>query len=327
MSEANNNSDKDVRKLLELAGPRAEPPAALRGRVHAHVLHAWQDLPEYKPAKHRPWAGYALAASILVAFVGYLFVTQPQPTGTTHVAEVIYATGAYTVRGSATGATFIDAGSMVRTSDEARLFVQMGPATTVRFDTATRATIHDQSEIWLHDGTLYIDADGSSLPMRIVTPDAVITDIGTLFEVRLDEQLVVAVREGSVIIGFDVNSTEVHAANGMGEVVTIRGLEEISREQVATTDQRWDWIHLSHPQYTPEGHTVFEFVRWAARESGRTLSFETPLVEQQSRGAPLYGTGKAGPVDVDLVLETTRYRTVPGDLFELVIDFAPDRPD
>lgn len=327
MNEADDNSDKDVRKLLELAGPRSEPPAALRERVHAHVVQTWQDLPEHAPTERRPWAGYAIAASLLVALVGYFSFTLIEPPGMTHVAEVVHATGAYTVRGNAAGATYIDAGSMVRTSGEGRLFVRMGPETTVRFDTATRATIRDQSEIWLFEGGLYIDSDGDNSQMRIVAGDVDITDVGTLFEVRLDEQLVVAVREGSVNIMFDVDSIDAHASNGMGEVVTMRGLEEISRKQVATTDRRWDWIHLSHPQYVPEGHTVFEFVRWAARESGRTLRFETPLVEQQARGVPLHGKGKADPVNVDRVLETTSYRTVAGEPFELVIDFAADRLD
>ncbi len=327
MNEADNNSDKDVRRLLELVGPRSEPPAALRERVHAHVLQTWQDLPEHAPTERRPWAGYAIAASLVAALVGYFSFMQLTAPGNTHVAEVIHTTGAYTVRGSATGAKYIDAGSMVRTSGEGRLFVQMASGVTVRFDTETRATIHGQSEIWLFEGGLYIDADGADQQMRVVAGDVDITDIGTLFEVRLAEELVVAVREGRVEIAFDVNSAQAHASDGMGEVVTMRGLKEISREQVATTDLRWDWIHLSHPQYTPEGHTVFEFVRWAARESGRTLRFDTPLVEQQSRGSPLHGMAAAAPVDVDFVLETTNYRAVQGDPFELVIGFAPVRPD
>ena len=37
--------DDDVRKLMELAGPRSEPPDAVRDRVHQAVLEAWEQAP------------------------------------------------------------------------------------------------------------------------------------------------------------------------------------------------------------------------------------------------------------------------------------------
>lgn len=294
MTKSKPITDDDLQKLLRAAGPRSEPPTEVRERVRAATLDAWEALPEKRPQRPRTLP-FALAASVFAAFVlGFIYLKEPAP-GISPVGEIVFASGAYSVRGGDELAPpQIAPGAMVGTSAEGHLFVALSDAISVRFDSSTRATLHDGAEIWLHQGRLYIDAnEGQAGSVRIITDDgATITDVGTIFEVEAHaETVTIVVREGAVDVAAGVNQASAEASAGKGEALAIVGLDIERRGTVATTAARWNWVEATRPPFDAAGRKVYDFLAWAARETGRELVFEGDAVEQQARLAPLVAKG------------------------------------
>ena len=325
--------DGDIRRLLEMAGPRPEPPSAMRDRVHAAVLAEWEAQPVRVPAKRastlwRPLWRPAFAAAVLVAAVGILLSGTPgEPVG--HIA---FASGGYSVRGDDGAAGNVRAGSMVRTTGEGRVMVRLTTTTSVRLDRNTGATFHAANEIWLHGGRLYVDADNARDSIRIVTPDgASIVDIGTQFEVTVArDRLEVAVREGAVEVSLPEATISARADDGIGELLVFDEQSGVERVELATTDARWQWLRSATPEFVPGRHTTqYDFLVWAAREAGLELVFESERAlahaRRESVSPTRYEAGDLHRVIVDF-LEATHLQAKPSArTHELVIGFKPDR--
>ena len=320
--------DDDVRKLMELAGPRSEPPDAVRERVHQAVLEAWEQAPIQAPepvTHQRRWL--ALAASVVLGLaIGYMvFIELPvDPPGIS--GELVFASGGHSVRGSdGVAAPHLQEGAMLRTSGKGRLFIQLDEYTTVRLDHNTSITLQTSSEIWLHSGRLYADSQGGG-GIHIVTPFASVTDVGTQFEVVVDgEVLKVAVREGGVTVDLLGNKTHnAHAQSGVGERLTILlGSNDIQRNTLATTDPSWFWTHDARDAYDLEAGSVYDFLDWATRESGLTLSFAGPAVEMALRRSQPKGdiTGYTLEEAILEVVDGSDYRILDGPEHVLKIGF------
>ena len=312
------DTDGDVRRLLELAGPRLQPPADVEDRIRAATLAAVDALPE--PATRQSTRVWAIAAALLLA-VGAGFLISRIPGQAAPVGEIVYATGGYTVRGSETSSSQLMAGSIVRTSGGGRLLVDLGADRTLRIDSGSSVTLRSPSELWLHGGRIYVDAAGRE-SVTVVTPFAWVTDVGTQFEVSVaGETLEVSTREGRVDVRLGEKMVRSEARPGRGEHLVIHGLVVHSRSDVPTTGERWDWTQASRPLFAVGQRSVGEYLHWAARESGRTLIFRTELAEQQAGLRRLAGGGE---VDADLesvrrVLRATTFRTHAGEPHELIV--------
>ncbi|MCZ6618141.1 MAG: FecR family protein, partial [Gammaproteobacteria bacterium] len=265
--------DDDVRKLMELAGPRREPPDAVRERVHQAVLEAWEQVPIPSPTststmRQRRWL--ALAASVVFGLgIGYLALVElaVEPPGIS--GKMVFASGGHSVRGSEeVDAPLLQEGAMLRTSGRGRLFIQLDEHTTLRLDHNTSITLKTSSEIWLHRGRLYADSQGGDNGgggIRIETPFASVTDVGTQFEVVVDgEMLEVAIREGEVTVALlDNKILTANAQSGVGERLTILGSNDVHRDALATTDPSWSWTHRAREAYDLEANTLYDFLSWA----------------------------------------------------------------
>lgn len=318
--------DDDVRKLMELAGPRAQPPEAVRERVHEAVLEAWEQAPIQAPEpKHRRnWL--ALAASVVLAStIGYLVLVELPVEAPGISGRVVFAIGEHSVRGSdAIAAPHLQEGAMLRTSDKGRLFIQLDEHTTLRLDYNTSITLKTSSEIWLHSGRLYADSQGGS-QIRIETPFASVTDVGTQFEVAVNgDVLEVAVREGGVTVELLDNKTlTAIAQSGVGERLTILGSNDVQRDPLATTDPSWSWTHSAREAYNLDASNLYDFLTWVTRESGLVLRFENDAV----RMASVRSTTCCGEVltpsnaIIKDVLETSDYHALESQAHELIIGF------
>ena len=319
------DADNDVRRLLEMAGPRVQPPAAVEARVRAATMGAWQSLAAPSLIS-RPAVRIALAASLLVALVAGYLTTFPEDLEGRYVAEVIFASGGYSVRNADDAVSpNIIGGSIVQTSAEGRLLIEMQGGATVRMDQKTSATLHASSEIWLHSGRLYVDSADEAHPVRIITQYASITELGTQFEVSTQgERVVVAIREGQIALTLGSENISASARPGTGEILEIDGMEVTSRSQLSTLDSHWAWTQLSRPQFNLDDATFYEYLRWAARETGRTLMFESELVRQQTATNRKRGMVEAEQVD-DVLKTDEIFRRVAGPDHELIIGFRPVR--
>ena len=311
--------DGDIKRLLKFAGPRVQPPEDVAARIHAATMAAVDALPDRQTDAHL-WRNWAVAALVvLVAGVGYLLM--PFASRDAPVAEILYATGAYTIRGSDSGATVLPSGAIVQTSKSGRLFVGLGDSRTLRIDHGTSLTVHSASEIWLHSGRIYVDARGGK-SVRVVTPFASVTDLGTLFEVTVSgESLNVTIREGRVDVQLGDQQVRSEAHDGLGEELVIEGLALSARIVVPTVAERWQWTQQSRPMFDAGGRSVHEYLTWAARESGRALRYGSQLAQQQAGLRRLGGSGKADSDrgTVSRLLRATSFAELDSQPHELLV--------
>lgn len=328
-SSGNMNADEDIRRLLRLAGPRLQPPADVEARVRAATMAAVAELPlragaepaDVTGAESGRWLKRFLpvaAALLLAVLVGYQFLPTSGPG---EAGTIVYASGAYTVRGTEAAGNAVTAGSIVRTSASGRLLIDLGGERALRVDRSASLTLHDRSEIWLHHGRIYVDSRGVE-PVTVVTPNASITDVGTQFEVSVDhEELVVATREGIVDVTVGSETVRSQAEPGNGEVLRIEGLSLVARDGIPTSGERWAWTQLARPLFNAQDRSIRDYLEWAAREEGKTLRFSSRLAAQQAELRTLHATGEidADPDTLAGVLATSAFETVPGSADEIVV--------
>lgn len=316
-------SEEDIRTLLSVAGPRRQPPADVEARVRAATMAAVEVLPE--PEVSSWWAEprVAIAAMMIIGVAAGLFLiprSEVVPAGT-----IAFTSGAYTVRGSDSAGSTLAAGAIVSTSSSGRMLIDLGEHQTVRLDRNASLTLHDSTEIWLHRGRIYVDSI-SSRRVKVVTPSASITDIGTQFEVTVDnDSLVVATREGKVQVMLGVDEYLSEAEPGVGETLKIDGLELIHRQRMPTTGKRWAWTQLARPLFDVQGRSIRDYLEWTAREEGKRLQFSTPLAAQQAELRTLHATGHidGGSESLRRVLATSAFELAPGEEHEIVVALRP----
>ena len=319
-------TEEDIRKLLNLAGPRMRPPADVEARVRAATLAAVESLPVQEADSRARWPslGLAVAATLMLGLlVGYLTSRSAAESG---AGVIAFATGAYIVRGAEADDENLPAGAIVRTSASARLLIDLGEGRMIRVDRNASLTLHDSSEIWLHRGRVYVDStDGA--PFTVVAPNASITDIGTQFEVTVDDELlIVATREGVVNVALGSETLLSQAEPGLGEALNIDGLELLSRVGIPTTGERWAWTQLARPEFSARARSIKDYLNWAARENGKQLRFATPLAKQQAALRILHATGD---IDADAgtlqrVLATSAFETRAGEDHEIIVALKAD---
>ncbi len=317
--------DADVERLLALAGPRNAPPAELRERVHEAFMEAFDDLPESAPARRR-LPLMPIAASIAAAFIAAVVLLMPGTAGNA-VGEIAFASGTYAMSPGAAEsdrAERIPAGGSLETGADGRVLVSLDDERSARLDVDTRVTLTAPGKVTLHQGRIYVDSAGAST-VQISTRHGTVTDVGTLFEVSADgDLLTVAVREGRADVTIAGATVRSSAAAGQGELLRFSTGQLLERRSVDVTDARWDWISSARPGFRLAERSVADYLEWAAREGGRTLVFDSPVVQQQALlpGA-FQGSAEveADPDSVAQVLRTTRFQLLPAATHELRVAF------
>ncbi len=120
-------------------------------------------------------------------------------------------------------------------------------------------------------------ADGA--PLEIWTPLGTARDIGTRFEVRVDDDtLRVRVRDGVVDVE---NASRSHRAEAGTEVRLEEG--RVERAPLPTHGAVWDWTVAIAPAFALDGATLAHFLAWLERESGWQVTWAS---DDLARGAP-----------------------------------------
>ncbi len=331
MTENPNNDENSARdeeamaRLLRIAGPRAEIPEDAESRVYARVLKEWQSSTEAPDGArvynivHRTWkrdAAFtaakrwilpvALAASaVLVA----IFMSQPEqapPVAVGTVAKVVSpATG---------GSAFalgdeIYQGMTIETGDGEGFSFLLARNESLRLDENSTLRVDAADRFTLLNGRVYADTgefvyrEGG---LRIDTTFGAVTDIGTQFAVSIQNDFLdVAVREGRVDVRRD---TDKYIAMS-GERLTLQPQGEAEIGSLALTDDYWNWTTALVPVFEIEGKSLLDFLKWAARESGRILFFEDSELRMAAMRTDLHGSisGFSPMEAVESVLATTTF--------------------
>jgi len=320
--------DAAMERLLRLAGPRAPVPEDIAARVYDRVHREWQASSqppdgarvyqfvrrEWKKdttrRRYRRWAvPVALAASIVLAVT---MVVQPPPSAPDRVsigtvARVAGDTSAGTLPGIGQP---VYAGDVLATGEGQKLSVVINNAESLRLDQNTTLEFVAQDEFRLDSGRVYADTGDFMYRDRglvIDTPMGSVTDVGTQFAVQIgDARLDVAVREGRV----DVSRGTTEFVAVAGERLQVGFDDRATVEALEPHDAFWDWTTSLAPVFDIENKSLLDFLRWAARETGRELVFEDNELRMSAMRTDLHGSVEDfEPLEaVESVLATTNFR-------------------
>jgi len=218
--------------------------------------------------------------------------------------------------------------SALRTAHDGRLALRLASGHSLRLDADTRLRWLDDGSLALDQGTIYLDSGIGAAerdPITVRTPLAVMQDIGTQFEVRVDDESTrVRLREGAVTVRLDGEVREVRA----GHELELGADGSVTERTIPAFGPAWSWIAGITPIPELEGRTAHEFLSWFARERGYTLAFEDPTVARAADEITLGGTVRGLTLDqtLDAVLPSCRMiHRLEGGV--LVIDAEPaDEP-
>ena len=288
----NGNADETdaLERLLNLAGPRAEIPRGLELRTYELVRREWKastrqpdGMRIYRKVR-RAWRRDArldtlmrwalpvggVAAAVLAIFV----LAQPVPPPAVAVATVSKVVAPTAANSPYMEDTTLFAGETIVTGEGEGLSLLLTRSESLRIDENTQIRIDAKDRFTLMSGRVYVDTgqfvyrDGG---VKIETPFGLVTDVGTQFSVSLKYQsLDVAVREGRVDISNEISPLVVV----VGERMTLKRNTAPSVSKIGARDEYWNWVADLAPDFDVENGSLFDFLKWAARETGRGLIFE-----------------------------------------------------
>ncbi len=121
---------------------------------------------------------------------------------------------------------------------------------------------------------------------RSTTPAGTARDVGTQFELQVEgTALRLRVREG--LVSIDRGGQLLTGV--AGEQIAIDVLGSVGRDVIAPDAEAWQWTESLAPTPDVDGRPAAELIAWVARETGRRLRYESPLVEQRARQVILHG--------------------------------------
>jgi len=316
-------SEHDIERVLKAAGRRERAPAEVENAVREHLRAEWRAIVAERRGRRRWIAGFAMAASLLVAVLGAWLATD-RPVAQVPVATMAVALDDVEIRGSwlrgwqrAGAGRTLSADDTLRTGANGRAALVLAGIASARLDHGTRLRIAAADRLIIESGALYVDAGaGASGDTRLAveTPAGVVRHVGTQYEVRVEGTGVrLRVREGRVQWRSNAGLVE----NGRaGEQLTIAADGAVSRAHAARFGETWDWIASTTPAIDIEGRPLAEFLEWAGRELGREIVFATPAVAEEASSIVVHGSieGLTPVQALEAVLETTSVRgTLAGD--------------
>jgi len=306
------DDDDEIARLLRTAGGRDRPASPIAAEVRAAVEAEWREMVSTRQRQRRVTA-WAAAAGIAIA-AGGVWLATAWLGGSPHtVAALVNTSG--TVEGridSRHDWTPLVPGAAIASHEQVRTLgsraaIRLASGIELRLDENSHLVVSDLDEATLETGAAYVDsgAGGSAHAAQFAlrTTSGTVRHLGTQYEARLDhERLRVAVREGSVSI-----ETARGTVSGVAGEQILVDHGRVSRRDLPTHDAEWDWVETVVPAYTIEGRPLAEFLRWAARETGRELVFASPAAEREAERIVLRGSieGLSPDESIDAVRSTT----------------------
>jgi ferric-dicitrate binding protein FerR (iron transport regulator) len=318
--------DETMARLLKLAG-RSEPISseiedrvyrAVRQewvastskpdstRVYTNVRREWNKTPARR-SRVRRWAmPLAIAASTILAIT---VVLQPAPPVENPVPIGTVAKNVAPQAGRNDVGSEIFVGDRLTTGTDGGMSLRLSNAESLRLDENTTLVVMANNRFKLVEGRVYADTGNfmyRDKGLVIDTPMGVVTDVGTQFSVDLDAGLLdVAVREGRV----DVLNDGRELVAVAGERMRIESGREATFEDIAAHDDYWEWVSMLAPAYDIENRSLLDFLRWAARETGYELVFETNGLRMSAMRTDLHGSveGFEPTEAIGAVLSTTTF--------------------
>jgi hypothetical protein len=313
------DAERDLDGVLRNAGRRSDPPEDVAQSVRVAVEAQWRKVIAQRVRRRR--IRLSLAAAAACAALG-LWAARPVLLGSgERMAEVRFATGSVVATagwlrgwGSVGSGQALFAGETLATSASGRLALALADGVSVRLDRDTRVTLLGPGRISVSRGALYVDSgiptDSPAPELLVETPAGAVHHLGTQYEARVmsSSEVRIAVREGRVEL--DTSTGAMHRA-AAGEQLTVSATGIVVRSAVSPYDQRWRWVVATAPGFDIEGHSVAEFLTWAARELGRDIVYADAATQAEAVRVMLSGSisGLSPDQALAAVLPTTPLRS------------------
>lgn len=196
-------------------------------------------------------------------------------------------------------------GVTLETGEEGRVAVRMASGHSLRLDAGTFLRVLSERRVALDRGAAYVDSGhlAGAEGMEVRTPLGAVREIGTQFEVRVQESSVrIRVRTGAVSLSGGEAVIEV----GAGEEVEVDAAGRWNRRQVAAFGEQWAWVAEIAPVMDLEGRLLREFLDWVAHERGLRVRFSSPDLARAAEEITLSGSVRGMTLDqaLDSVLAT-----------------------
>jgi ferric-dicitrate binding protein FerR (iron transport regulator) len=150
----------------------------------------------------------------------------------------------------------------------------------LRIARSSAIEIRASDVVSLTRGELYVDIPPDSRTassFRVLTRAGEFRHVGTQFAVLISADLTtLRVREGEVVWRGAAGESIVAA----GTEVTLDRDGNATRRQIPTAGRDWSWTEAMAPDIVIENRPLLEFLRWFARETGRTLEMDEPSRQQ-----------------------------------------------
>ncbi len=340
--ESGIQSDEALEALFAHAAARPLPRADREVAIREQVKIAWKQ--GIRLRQQRRYTKMAMAASfVAAAIVGMLwYQSLPLTNGSTALATVQKRFGEVQIADESgipyypsSGTFELVPGQSIRTGDEAGMAMTWKNGGSLRLGEHTAVSLTAANEIYLQHGRLYFDSDpatnsatavraGSRELLAIRTDQGRVTPLGTRYVTQqLNDRLEVMVRQGKIA----VESAGYSAIAMEGERLLMSRDDAPVVVPVDSYGEEWDWIERTTPAWNAEGRTIFEFLSWVSRESGRPIRFDTPAAERLARTESLVGYGLVDmepTVALRLVLMTTDLDWTIKDGTVVVTERQPD---
>jgi len=304
-----------VERLLRLAGRRESVPPERRARARTAIHDAWREHLRARSRRRRVWLAAVVGAAAVLAVV---WIAGPRP-----VAPPVEAARVEVTQGGGprrVGDRLAVGDEIVTAGD--RLSLRLVSGASVRVDRESRVRLQSTHALELERGAVYAVSAPGSTPLEVYTPQGVVREIGTRFEVRLaGGGLRVRVREGLTVLAAASGRHEA----GPGMEILSRGGAPPSMRPVAIAGAEWAWTLALAPAFPVEGHSLSDFLAWFAAETGRSVRFRDPALSAAAPRIVLHGSvdGLTPDEALDAVLPAAGIRHhLEGDALELIAEPA-----
>jgi ferric-dicitrate binding protein FerR (iron transport regulator) len=322
------NETDIVESLIRNAGRRADPPEEAYRQVFAAASAAFREKTTRR--RERTWLVFAGAAAVLVLAVALMLQWTPPVANQGELARVARSVGGVEV---ATGDIWqplaesrprLTAGMRLRTAGDGGAALALAHGESLRLAGDTEVMFDAPGRLYVQRGKIYVDSGARPAASRVevVTPAGTARDLGTQFELQVaGAALRLRVREGIVLLDRGGKQLTGQA----GEQISIDGLGGVSRARIEPNDPAWQWAESLAPMPDMDGRPVAELIAWVARETGRHLRYESPVVEQRATAVILHGEVRHLPPmqALEAMLATTDLTCiVNGDTMEIRVRSA-----
>lgn len=307
-TDETDRDEQTMARLLRLSGSRASVSKDAESRVYARVLREWQAATRAPESErvyrrvHREWSrssrrpgrfrrfAVPMAAAAATLIVAVIVMQQPPVDSLpAPIGSIARVSGGATAGGPAAGDP-VRAGDRLATAKGEGIGIALRDGESVRLDENTTLVAVDRDHFRLLRGRIYADTGDFLYRQRALVVDTAfgaVTDVGTQFVVALDdERLDVAVREGRVDV---VRDDEKYVAVA-GERLGVSRDDGATVAPVALRGAFWDWATVLAPPFELENKSLLDFLRWAARETGRELVFANDDLRMAAMRIDLHGS-------------------------------------